>query len=112
MAEEEVSRKEEGVRRKELTLEADFTLGPDQVNTPKLSQFNSDQNDQEDVACVDLEDGWPEDAVITRHADYNNEHINFVRWIQRGKRKSREKEERDKKKEEKEKRREKETELY
>ena len=61
---------------------------------------------------MDLEDGWPENAVITRHADYNNEHINFVRWIQRGKRKSREKEERDKKKEEKEKRREKETELY
>ena len=44
MAEEEVSRKEEGVsrkekegvRRKELTLEADFTLGPDQVNTRKF----------------------------------------------------------------------------
>ena len=37
MAEEEVSRKEEEeVRRKELTLEADFTLGPDQVNTRKF----------------------------------------------------------------------------
>ena len=44
MAEEEVSRKEEevsrkeegGVRRKELTLEADFTLGPDQVNSRKF----------------------------------------------------------------------------
>ena len=34
MTEEEVSRKEQGVGgRKELTLEADFTLGPDQVNT-------------------------------------------------------------------------------
>ena len=47
MAEEEVSRKEEGVsrkekegvRRKELTLEADFTLGPDQVNSRRF--FNN-----------------------------------------------------------------------
>ena len=104
MAEEEVSRKEEeGARRKELTLEADFTLGPDQVNTRKiLSHFISDQNDQEDVACVDLEDGWPEDAVITRHADYNNEHINFVRWIERGKRQGKEESETKKEEEKKE----------
>ena len=46
---------------------------------------------------MDLEDGWPEDAVITRHADYNNEHINFVRWIERGKREGRDEEGRDNK---------------
>ena len=46
---------------------------------------------------MDLENGWPEDAVITRHADYNNEHINFVRWIERGKREGRDEEERDNK---------------
>ena len=34
---------------------------------------------------MDLEDGWPEDAVIMRHPDYNNEHIAFVRWIEREK---------------------------
>ena len=62
---------------------------------------------------MDLEDGWPEDAVITRHADYNNEHINFVRWIERGKREGKD-EERDEKKEEKENRRERQSpsELY
>ena len=33
MAEEGVRKEEEEERRKELTLEADFTLGPGQVNT-------------------------------------------------------------------------------
>ena len=37
MTEEEGSRKEQGVGgRKELTLEADFTLGPDQVNSRRF----------------------------------------------------------------------------
>ena len=32
------------------------------------------------MACVDLEEGWPEDAVITRHPDFVQDHISFVRY--------------------------------
>ena len=81
MAEEEV-RKE--ARRKELTLEADFTLGPGQVVHFSLflvlfPAYYLHEHGQEDVACVDLEDGWPEDAAIVRHVDFKQEHIAFVR---------------------------------
>ena len=83
MAEEEV-RKE--ARRKELTLEADFTLGPGQVVHQiflfflvPFPAYYLHEHGQEDVACVDLEDGWPEDAAIVRHVDYKQEHIAFVR---------------------------------
>ena len=50
---------------------------------------------------MDLEDGWPEDAVITRHSGYINKHIDFVRWIER---EERERERESRGKEEKEKR--------
>ena len=52
-------------------------------------------NDQEDVACVDLDDGWPEDAAIMRHPNYNKEDIAFVRLTEKEEERKKERKERD-----------------
>ena len=46
---------------------------------------------------MDLDDGWPEDAVITRHPNYDKDHIAFVRSIKREEGGKREKAERGEK---------------